>query len=197
MNDEGLRRLDERLDDERAVALLRDAATCLEASRGDPAKSVERVLARGTDRLFSCASPLGEVYVGGSTRGEISPCLACRRVGDGEQPGTAPYPLSPGGQERRYHREVRLRGRGESRAARRRGRAGRGAGRISVPRPPDHGDFLSPPLPQRQEDKARKPSALPLGRGSDERRLQTLQGLPSGGGLIVDAIGAARRSTPQ
>src|SRR4028118_1150942 len=54
---------------ERAVELLRDAVTRFEASRGDPGESVERSLARGTDRLFSCGSPLGEVYVGVSEGG--------------------------------------------------------------------------------------------------------------------------------
>src|ERR671921_2596579 len=69
MNNEGSRRLGERPDEERAVELLRDAVTPLGASRGDPDESVERVLARGTDRLFSCESPLGEVYVGVSEGG--------------------------------------------------------------------------------------------------------------------------------
>jgi len=69
MNNEGSYRFGERPDEERAVELLRDVATRLEASRGDPSESVERVLARGTDRLFSCDSPLGEVYVGVSERG--------------------------------------------------------------------------------------------------------------------------------
>ena len=69
MNNEGSRRFGEHADEERTVELLRDAATRLEASRGDPGESVERVLTRGTDRLFSCDSPLGEVYVGVSERG--------------------------------------------------------------------------------------------------------------------------------
>jgi methylated-DNA-[protein]-cysteine S-methyltransferase len=69
MNNEGSRRFGERLDEERAVELLRNVATRLEASRGDPDEPVERVLARGTDRLFSCDSPLGEIYVGVSERG--------------------------------------------------------------------------------------------------------------------------------
>ncbi len=69
MNNEGSYRFGERPDEERAVELLRDAATRLEASRGDPGESVERMLARGTDRLFSCDSPLGKVYVGVSERG--------------------------------------------------------------------------------------------------------------------------------
>jgi O-6-methylguanine DNA methyltransferase len=69
MNNKGSCRFGERPDEERVVELLRDAATRLEASRGDPDESVEHVLARGTDRLFSCDSPLGEVYVGVSERG--------------------------------------------------------------------------------------------------------------------------------
>ena len=69
MNNEGSRRLVKRPDEERAVALLRDAVTRLVASRGDPGGSVEHVLAHGTDRLFSCGSPLGEVYVGVSEGG--------------------------------------------------------------------------------------------------------------------------------
>src|SRR5918995_4814522 len=69
MNNEGSHRYGERSGEERAVELLRDAVTRLEASRGDPGESVERSLARGTDRLFSCGSPLGEVYVGVSEGG--------------------------------------------------------------------------------------------------------------------------------
>src|SRR5918995_870439 len=69
MNNEGSHRYGERSGEERAVELLRDAVTRLEASRGDPGESVERSLARGTDRLFSCGSPLGEVYVGVSEKG--------------------------------------------------------------------------------------------------------------------------------
>src|SRR5918997_5710747 len=69
MNNEGSHRYGERSGEERAVELLRDAVTPLGASRGDPDESVERVLARGTDRLFSCESPLGEVYVGVSEGG--------------------------------------------------------------------------------------------------------------------------------
>jgi len=54
MNNEGPRRPSE----ERVVALLRDAVPRLGATRGDPDESVEQILARGTDRLFSCDSPL-------------------------------------------------------------------------------------------------------------------------------------------
>src|SRR3712207_8070924 len=46
-----------------------------------------------------------------------------------------------------------------------------------LPRHADHGDLLPCHLPQRQEDKARKSSALPLRGGSRRGRLQTLQGV--------------------
>jgi methylated-DNA-[protein]-cysteine S-methyltransferase len=65
MNDEGSRWSNE----ERVVALLRDAVPRLGATRGDPGEAVEQALARGTDRLISCDSPLGEVYVGVSEKG--------------------------------------------------------------------------------------------------------------------------------
>ena len=65
MNTEGSRRASE----ERVVELLGGAGTRLEATRGNPGEAVERVLARGTDRLFSCVSPLGEIYVGASEKG--------------------------------------------------------------------------------------------------------------------------------
>ena len=68
MNNEESRRLSEGRSEERVAGLLREAAPHL-IPRGDPDESVERVLARGTDRLFSCDSPLGEVYVGVSERG--------------------------------------------------------------------------------------------------------------------------------
>jgi O-6-methylguanine DNA methyltransferase len=48
--------------------LLREAALHL-TPRENRGELVERVLARGTDRLFSCNSPLGEVYVGVSQSG--------------------------------------------------------------------------------------------------------------------------------
>lgn len=69
MNNEGSRMFGEYPDEARGAALLRDAVSRLEASRGDPDELSERVLARATDRLFSCDSPLGEVYVGVSERG--------------------------------------------------------------------------------------------------------------------------------
>src|SRR5919112_6684958 len=68
MYDAESRRLSEERREERVDGLLREAASRL-MSRGDPDELVERVLARGTDRLFSCDSPLGEVYVGVSERG--------------------------------------------------------------------------------------------------------------------------------
>jgi methylated-DNA-[protein]-cysteine S-methyltransferase len=68
MNHEESRRLSEESSEERVVGLLGEAASRL-VPRGDPDELVERVLARGTDRLFSCDSPLGEVYVGVSERG--------------------------------------------------------------------------------------------------------------------------------
>src|SRR5918998_2320887 len=68
MNHEESRRLSEERSVERVVGLLGEAASRL-VPRGDPDELVERVLARGTDRLFSCDSPLGEVYVGVSERG--------------------------------------------------------------------------------------------------------------------------------
>jgi O-6-methylguanine DNA methyltransferase len=68
MNDEQSRRLSEERSEERVAGLLEEAASRL-TPRGDPDRLVERVLARGTDRLFSCDSPLGEVYVGLSKRG--------------------------------------------------------------------------------------------------------------------------------
>src|SRR5215204_2845483 len=68
MNPEESRRLSEERREERVDGLLREAATHL-IPRRDPDELVERVLARGTDRLFSCDSPLGEVYVGVSERG--------------------------------------------------------------------------------------------------------------------------------
>lgn len=49
--------------------MLGDAAGRLGVARGDSDEAVERVLSRGTDRLFSCDSPLGEVYVGVSEGG--------------------------------------------------------------------------------------------------------------------------------
>src|ERR671921_288881 len=68
MNNKESRRLSEERSEERVAGFLRDAAPLL-VLRGYPDELVERVLARGTDRLFSCDSPLGEVYVGVSDRG--------------------------------------------------------------------------------------------------------------------------------
>src|ERR671916_2765913 len=68
MDNEESRRLIEERREERVAGFLRDAAPLL-MLRGEPDELVERVLARGTDRLFSCDSPLGEVYVGVSEKG--------------------------------------------------------------------------------------------------------------------------------
>jgi O-6-methylguanine DNA methyltransferase len=54
--------------EERMSGMLREAALRL-TPRENRGELVERVLARGTDRLFSCNSPLGEVYVGVSQSG--------------------------------------------------------------------------------------------------------------------------------
>src|SRR5918995_2459683 len=68
MNHEKSRRLSDERSEERVAGLLREAATRL-IPREDSDELVERVLTHGTDRLFSCESPLGEVYVGVSERG--------------------------------------------------------------------------------------------------------------------------------
>ena len=59
---------DEERSEERMSGMLREAAVHL-TPRVNRGELVERVLARGTDRLFSCNSPLGEVYVGLSQSG--------------------------------------------------------------------------------------------------------------------------------
>src|SRR5438128_1565852 len=58
----------EERNEERVARLLAEAASRL-TPEGDPDEFVERVLTRGTDRLFSCDSPLGELYVGVSGSG--------------------------------------------------------------------------------------------------------------------------------
>jgi methylated-DNA-[protein]-cysteine S-methyltransferase len=68
MNYEGSRRVGEETGDGRVSGLLREAAPRL-TPRGDPNRLVERIVARGTDRMFSCDSPLGEIYVGASDKG--------------------------------------------------------------------------------------------------------------------------------
>jgi O-6-methylguanine DNA methyltransferase len=68
MNNEESRRLSEERSEERVAGLLGEAAARL-IPRGDPDELVERVLARRTERLFWCDSPLGKVYVGMSERG--------------------------------------------------------------------------------------------------------------------------------
>jgi O-6-methylguanine DNA methyltransferase len=62
MKNEGAKKIGE----ERVAALLGEAASRMSVG-GD--EFVERALASGTDRLFACDSPLGEVYVGVSERG--------------------------------------------------------------------------------------------------------------------------------
>src|ERR687889_2042396 len=59
---------DEERSQERVIDLLAKAASRLTPS-GDPDEFVEWVLTRGTDRLFTCDSPLGELYVGVSQSG--------------------------------------------------------------------------------------------------------------------------------
>ena len=59
---------DEERSEERMSGMLREAAVHL-TPRVNRGELVERVLARGTDRLFSCNSPLGKVYVGVSQSG--------------------------------------------------------------------------------------------------------------------------------
>src|SRR5215211_7762934 len=59
---------DEERSEERMSGMLKEAALHL-TPRENRGELVERVLARGTDRLFSCNSPLGEVYVGVSQSG--------------------------------------------------------------------------------------------------------------------------------
>ena len=68
MNSEGSRRASEEGSEGRVAGLLREAAPHL-TPRGDPRRLVERIVACGTDRMFSCDSPLGEVYVGASEKG--------------------------------------------------------------------------------------------------------------------------------
>lgn len=68
MNDEEPRKPSERRGEEMVAGLLGEAAPHL-ATGGGSEELVERVLARETDRLFSCGSPLGEVYVGVSGSG--------------------------------------------------------------------------------------------------------------------------------
>jgi len=59
---------DEERSEERMSGMLKEAALHL-TPRENRGELVERVLARGTDRLFSCNSPLGEVYSGVSQSG--------------------------------------------------------------------------------------------------------------------------------
>jgi len=68
MTNEESPRLSEVRSEERVAGLLREAASRLRPKE-DPRQLVERTLTRGTDRIFSCDSPLGEVYVGVSEKG--------------------------------------------------------------------------------------------------------------------------------
>src|SRR5215208_3039868 len=68
MNDKRTRGLSEERNEEHVAGLLGEAASHL-TLMGDPDELVELVLAHGTDRMFSCDSPLGEVYVGVSGAG--------------------------------------------------------------------------------------------------------------------------------
>ena len=68
MNDEGSRRVANETGDGRVSGLLGEAASLL-TPRADPNRLVDRIVARGTDRMFSCESPLGEIYVGVSDKG--------------------------------------------------------------------------------------------------------------------------------
>jgi 6-O-methylguanine DNA methyltransferase, DNA binding domain len=70
----------------------------------------------------------------------------------------------------------------------------RGHRRLTLPRDADHWELLPRHLPQRQEDKARKPPALPLGRCGWRGALSGLQGVPSGGARVDGAI---RSRTPE
>ena len=68
MNNEGLRRVGVGSSEGRVAGLLREGASRL-TPRGDRNRLVERIVARGTDHMFSCDSPLGEIYVGVSEKG--------------------------------------------------------------------------------------------------------------------------------
>ena len=57
----------ENVDERRVANLLEEVA--LRLKLGEDAGLVERALLGGTDRMFSCQSPLGEVYVGVSPTG--------------------------------------------------------------------------------------------------------------------------------
>jgi O-6-methylguanine DNA methyltransferase len=58
----------EERSEERVAGLLREAVARLRPKE-DPRQLVELALARGTDRIFSCDSPLGKVYIGVSEKG--------------------------------------------------------------------------------------------------------------------------------
>ena len=58
----------QEINEDRVAGLLVEIASRL-SPEGDSKQLVERALARSTDRIFSCDSPLGEVYVGVSEKG--------------------------------------------------------------------------------------------------------------------------------
>jgi O-6-methylguanine DNA methyltransferase len=58
----------QEINEDRVAGLLVEIASRL-SPEGDSKQLVERALARGTDRIFSCDSPLGEIYVGVSEKG--------------------------------------------------------------------------------------------------------------------------------
>lgn len=58
----------QEINEDRVAGLLVEIASRLSPEE-DSKQLVERALARGTDRIFSCDSPLGEVYVGVSEKG--------------------------------------------------------------------------------------------------------------------------------
>jgi methylated-DNA-[protein]-cysteine S-methyltransferase len=58
----------QEINEDRVAGLLVEIAS-RPSPEGDSKPLVERALARGTDRIFSCDSPLGEVYVGVSEKG--------------------------------------------------------------------------------------------------------------------------------
>jgi O-6-methylguanine DNA methyltransferase len=68
MNDKGSWRSGNGTGDGRVSGLLSETTSHL-TPRADPNRLIERALARGTDRVFSCGSPLGEIYVGVSDKG--------------------------------------------------------------------------------------------------------------------------------
>ena len=68
MNEKESRKMNEQDNEERVGDLLGESASQL-IPIGDTDELVESALSAGTDRLFSCDSPVGEVYVGVSGKG--------------------------------------------------------------------------------------------------------------------------------